>query len=133
MAAQLVDQEISSSDIIRKDLERGGFTKEEDKFLSGLKMLVSQKKAIMIRYNNTVFVGIHTAPKTLEVHMYTLDSPTMLGSAIKQAVKEIPQAGVEKLVGETDNYKLISMIKSMGLPIEVDKKGKNFAWTMELK
>jgi hypothetical protein len=133
MAAQIVDQEVSTSDIIRQDLEKGGFTKEEERFLSGLKSLVEQKKAIVLRYNNTVFVGLQQGEGTLEVHMYTIDSPRMIGNAMKQAIKDIPQAGVNKLVGETDNYKLISMMQSMKLPIEVDKKGKNFAWTMELK
>lgn len=43
MAAQIVDQQISASDIIRKDLERGGFTKEENRFLIGLKKAIQDK------------------------------------------------------------------------------------------
>lgn len=131
--AQIIDQEITTSDIIRQDLERGGFTKEEEKFLAGLQSLVKQKKAIILRYGKTVFVGLQQGQGTLEVHMYTVDNPRAIASAIEQGIKDIPQAGVNKLVGETDNFKLISMMQSMKLPVEVDKKGKMFAWTLELK
>lgn len=133
MAAQIVDQQMSASDIIRKDLERGGFTKEENRFLIGLKQLIKTNKAIVVRDNNTVFVGIRKEPGTLEVHMYTVDSPNMLAGAIKTGIDSVTKAGVTKLVGETDNFKLISMMQKMGLPLEVDKKGKMFAWSMELK
>ena len=133
MAAQIVDQQMSSSDIISKDLERGGFTKEENRFLIGLKQLIKTNKAIVVRDNNTVFVGIRKEPGTLEVHMYTVDSPNMLAGAIKVGIDTVKKAGVKKLVGETDNYKLIAMMERMGLPIEADKKGKQFTWSMEIK
>lgn len=131
--AQIVDQEVTTTDIIRQDLERGGFTKEEAKFLRGLKILIEQKKAIVVRHHNTVFVGIRKEPGTLEVHMYTIDSPNMLKGAIEVGIDTVKKAGVKRLESETENYKLIAMMERMGLPIEVDKKGKKFAWSMEIK
>lgn len=131
--AEIIDKEITASEIIRKDLEKGGFSKEEKQFLSGLKKLAEQKRAIILRYDNTVFVGIHEGPGVLKCHMYTIDSPRTIGNAIKQAVTDIQETGVTKLIGETDNYKLVSLMQTMKLPITVDKNGKNFAWTMELK
>lgn len=131
--AEIIDNQLTASDIIRKDLERGGFTKEEGKFLAGLKKLIEENKAIVVRHNNTVFVGVRTEPGTLEVHMYTLDTPNMLVGAIKVGIDTVRKAGVKRLESETDNYKLIAMMKNMGLPVEVDKKGKNFAWSMEIK
>lgn len=133
MAAQIVDQQISASDIIRKDLERGGFTKEENRFLIGLKKAIQDKKAIVVRDNNTVFVGLRKEPGTLEVHMYTIDSPNMLAGAIKVGIDTVKKAGVKKLVGETDNFKLVAMLQRMRLPVEVDKNGKMFKWSMEIK
>jgi hypothetical protein len=133
MAAQIVDKEVSTSDIIRKDLERGGFTKEENRFLMGLKQAIQDNKAVVVRDNNTVFVGLRTEPGTLEVHMYTIDSPNMLAGAIKVGIDTVKKAGVKKLVGETDNFKLVSMLQKMRLPVEVDKNGKMFTWSMEIK
>ncbi len=131
--AQIVDQQISASEIIRQDLSRGGFSKDEKKFFAGLQQLIKDNKAMVVRDNNTVFVGIRTEPGILEVHMYTIDSPNMLAGAIKVGIDAVTKAGVQKLTGETDNFKLISMMQKMGLPLEVDKQGKNFAWSMELK
>ena len=88
---------------------------------------------MVVRDNNTVFVGIRTEPGTLEVHMYTIDTPNMLAGAIKVGIDAVTKAGVKKLTGETDNFKLISMMQKMGLPLEVEKEGKGFAWSMELK
>lgn len=131
--AQIIDQQVSTTDIIRQDLERGGFTKEEAKFLKGLKILIEQNRAIVVRHNNTVFVGIRTKPGTLEVHMYTIDTPNMLAGAIKVGIDTVRKAGVNKLESETENFKIIRMLERMGLPVEVDKKGKKFAWSMEIK
>jgi hypothetical protein len=131
--AQIIDKQMSATEIIRKDLERGGFTKEEDKFLKGLALLIQQNKAVVVRHNNTVFVGIRKEPGVLEVHMYTVDTPNMLLGAMKVGIDAAKKAGVKKLVSETDNYKLITMMQKMNLPVEVKKKGKMFAWSLEIK
>ena len=131
--AEIIDKQMSATQIIRKDLERGGFTKEEDKFLKGLAFLIQQNKAVVVRHNNTVFVGIRKEPGVLEVHMYTLDTPNMLLGAMKVGIDAAKKAGVKKLVSETDNYKLITMMQKMNLPVKVNKKGKMFAWSLEIK
>lgn len=131
--AEIIDKQMSATEIIRKDLERGGFTKQEDKFLKGLALLIKQDRAVVVRHNNTVFVGIRKEPGVLEVHMYTLDTPNMLLGAMKVGIDTARKAGVKKLVSETDNYKLIKMMQSMNLPVDVKKKGKSFAWSLELK
>jgi hypothetical protein len=131
--AEIIDKQMSATEIIRKDLERGGFTKEEDKFLKALARLIQQDRAVVVRHNNTVFVGVRKEPGVLEVHMYTLDTPNMLLGAMKVGIDTARKAGVKKLVSETDNYKLIKMMQSMDLPVEVKKNGKSFAWSLELK
>ena len=130
--ATLVDQEYTATDIIRKDLERGGFTKEEEKFLQGLAILIKQEKAVLVRDKNTVFVGIRKKPGVLEVHMYTLDNLTDMQEAMRVALKSVKQSGVTTLESETDNPKIIRLLKSLGLPLDVNKKGKKYAWTMEI-
>jgi len=130
--ATLVDQEYTATDIIRKDLERGGFTKEEKKFLQGLAILIKQEKAVLVRDKNTVFVGIRKKPGVLEVHMYTLDNLTDMQEAMRVALESVKQSGVTTLESETDNPKIIRLLKSLGLPLDVNKKGKKYAWTMEI-
>jgi len=100
--AQIIDKQMSATEIIRKDLERGGFTKQEEKFLKGLALLIKQEKAVVVRHNNTVFVGIRKEPGVLEVHMYTLDTPNMLLGAMKVGIDAVKKAGVKKLLIETE-------------------------------
>jgi hypothetical protein len=130
--ATLVDQEYTSTEIIKKDLARGGFTKEEEKFLQGLASLIKQNKAVVVRHKNTVFVGVRTATNELEVHMYTLDNQIVMAEAMKIAFDTVKKAGVKKLKSETDNPKIITLLKTLGAPLDVKKKGKKYAWTMDI-
>lgn len=129
--ATIVDQEYTATEIIRKDLERGGFTKEEDKFLKGLVILINEKKAVLVRHNNTVFVGIRKEPGVLEVHMYTVDPLSTLPEAMKIAFDTVKKAGVKKLKSETTNPRLIKMLQTLG-PVKTTKKGNKIAWELEM-
>jgi hypothetical protein len=129
--AEIIDKAMSSTYIIRKDLERGGFSKEEEKFLKSLVVLINEKKAVLVRHKNTVFVGIRKEPGVLEVHMYTLDPLSTLPEAMKVAFDAVKKAGVKKLKSETTNPRLIKMLETLG-PVKTTKKGKNIAWELEI-
>jgi hypothetical protein len=129
--ANIVDQQYTTTEIIKKDLARGGFTKEEDKFLKGLAVLIKQEKAVVVRHNNTVFVGIRKKPGVLEVHMYTIDPLSTLPEAMKIAFDSVKQAGVKQLQSETTNPRLIKMLQTLG-PVKTTKKGNKIAWTLDI-
>jgi hypothetical protein len=131
--AEIIDNQMSATEIIRKDLEKRGLTKQEEKFIKGLAILIQQNKAVVVKHNNTVFVGIRKEPGVLDVHLFTLDTPNMLLGAMKVGIDAVKKAGIKKLVSETDNYKLITMMQKMNLSVEVKKKGKSFAWSLEFK
>ena len=124
-------QEYTPTEIIKKDLARGGFSKEEDKLLKGFVALINEKKAVLVRHNNTVFVGIRKESGVLEVHMYTLDPLSTLPQAMKVAFDTVKKAGVKKLQSETTNPRLIKMLETLG-PVKTTKKGKNIAWELEI-
>jgi predicted transcriptional regulator len=129
--ATIVDKEYTSTEIIKKDLARGGFSKEEDKFLKGLAILIKQEKAVLVRHNNTIFVGIRKEPGVLEVHMYTLDPLSTLPEAMKIAFDAVKQSGVTRLESETTNPRLVKMLQTLG-PVKTTKKGNKIAWTMDI-
>lgn len=129
--ATIVDQKYTATEIIKKDLERGGFSKEEDKLLKGFVTLINAKKAVLVRHNNTVFVGIRKEPGVLEVHMYTLDPLAMLPEAMKIAFDTVKKAGVTKLQSETTNPRLIKMLQTLG-PVKTTKKGNKISWELEM-
>jgi len=129
--ATIVDQEYTPTEIIKKDLARGGFSKEEDKLFKTLAALIQQKKAVVVRDKNTVFVGIRKEPGVLEVHMYTLDSLPIMAQAMKVAFDAVKQSGVTKLQSETTNPRLIKMLQALGT-VKTTKKGNKIAWELEI-
>jgi hypothetical protein len=129
--ATIVDQKYTPTEIIKKDLARGGFSKEEDKLFKTLAALIQQKKAVVVRDKNTVFVGIRKEPGVLEVHMYTLDSLPIMAQAMKVAFDVVKQSGVTKLQSETTNPRLIKMLQALGT-VKTTKKGNKIAWELEI-
>jgi hypothetical protein len=129
--ATIVDQKYTPTEIIKKDLARGGFSKEEDKLFKTLAALIQQKKAVVVRDKNTVFVGIRKEPGVLEVHMYTLDSLPIMAQAMKVAFDAVKQSGVTKLQSETTNPRLIKMLQALGT-VKTTKKGNKIAWELEI-
>ena len=129
--ATIVDQEYTATDIIRKDLERGGFTKNEDKILKDLQALIQNNKAVIVRHNNTVFVGKRQDDGVLEVHMFTLDPLSLLPEAMQVAFKAVKEAGVKTLKSETTNVRLVKLLEKLG-PVKTKKNGRNIKWSLEV-
>lgn len=124
---------LTATDIIKEDLNRGGFTQEESNFFTGLATLMKKDKAITVRENDTVFVGIPREPGTLEVHMYTVDSPARQMDAVKKAVELIKKSGVRMIQSETDNYSVIAMLQRIGYPVNSSEtEDGKYAFTMEI-
>lgn len=124
---------LTATDIIKEDLNRGGFTQEESNFFTGLATLMKKDKAITVRENDTVFIGIPREPGTLEVHMYTVDSPARQMDAVKKAVELIKKSGVRTIQSETDNYSVIAMLQRMGYPVNsTETEDGKYAFTMEI-
>jgi hypothetical protein len=130
--ATFVDPEYTTTEIIKQDLARGGLTKIENRFLAGLASFIKQKKAVIVRHKNTVFVGTRPAKGVLTVHMYTLDNLTTMAEAMKVALDAVKKIDIKTLKSETENPKIIRLLKSLGMPLDVKKKGKTYAWTMDI-
>jgi hypothetical protein len=129
--ATLVDQEYTATEIIKKDLARGGFSKNEQKILKDLTSLIQNNKAVIVRHNNTVFVGKRKEAGVLEVHMFTLDPAAVIPEAMKVAFDAVKKAGVKTLMSETTNMRFVQMLKKLG-PVKTKKSGQNIEWTLEV-
>jgi hypothetical protein len=124
-------QEYTPTEIIKKDLERGGFSKNEQKILKDLQALIQNNKAVLVRHNNTVFVGVRKEPGVLEVHMFTLDPAAELPQAMKVAFDSVKKAGVKTLKSETTNMRFVQMLKKLG-SVTTKKSGDKIQWTLEV-
>ena len=124
-------QEYTPTEIIKKDLARGGFSKNEQKILKDLQALIENNKAVIVRHNNTVFVGVRKEPGVLEVHMFTLDAAATLPQAMKVAFDTVKKAGVKTLKSETTNMRFVQMLKQLG-SVQTKKNGNKIEWTLEV-
>lgn len=129
--ANIVDKQYTATDIIKQDLARGGFSKNEQKILNDLQALIQNNKAVIVRHNNTVFVGKRKDKGVLEVHMFTLDPVALLPEAMQVAFDAVKKAGVKTLKSETTNMRLVKMVETLGL-VKTKKKGHNIEWSLEV-
>jgi hypothetical protein len=119
------------TEIIKEDLKRGGFTKDEQKFFKILAAAVAKGVSSMTQINNTVFVGTRVKNGEFRVHMFTQDSPQMMSGAIEKYADLLIKSGVPKIHSVTENTKIISLLQSLGYLVEVKKEGDKYAFTVE--
>jgi hypothetical protein len=125
--------DLSSSDIIRKDLKNLNYSGDVEAYLKNMASSIAQKKSGLLRFADTVFwFRSVNEPRVFDVHLYTVDSPKALAGAINAGVAIMQQAGVERLVSNTDNEKIVKLLKRLQYPIEVKKENNLFSWTMEI-
>jgi hypothetical protein len=125
--------DLSSSDIIRKDLKNLNYSGDVEAYLKNMASSISQKRSILLRFADTIFwFRSVNEPKVFDVHLYTVDSPKALAGAINAGVATLQRAGVKKLVSHTDNEKIVKLLKRLQYPIQVKKENNLFAWTMEI-
>ncbi len=117
--------------IIKKDLERDGFTKQEQNFLKVLASSVAKGVSSLVQINNTVFVGTRVENGNFRVHLFTQDNPQMLSGAIEKYADVLLKSGVQKIYSSTENTKILSLLRSLGYTVESKKEGNKYLFTVE--
>lgn len=112
-----VDQELPASQIIMNDAHAQEFGAE--KVVQGLNKLVESGKAILVRNNNSVIALIQIGNGEAEIHLYTVDPPHRLASAMKYFHDELIKSGIHKVYGtEMPDKQLIKLMLAVGIPVD---------------
>ena len=126
-----VDQELPASQIIINDAR----VKAEgaERIVVGINNLVQEGKAILVRQNNSVIVLISIGDGEVEIHLYTVDPPHRLASAIKYFHDELIKSGIHTVYGtEMPDKQLIKLMLAVGIP--VDKSDKpDYYWMANVR
>lgn len=117
---------MKASDIIKADLARDGFTKDEQKFFRILVGTVASGVSSLTQIYNTVFVGTRMKNGDFRVHFFTQDNPQMLTGAIEKYADILTRSGVKKIHSVTENTKIISLLQSIGYAVDVKKQGNKY-------
>jgi hypothetical protein len=117
----MTTQELPASQIIMSDPESQKAGAE--RVVMAINQLVQEGKAVLVRHNNSVIVLISIGDGEVEIHLYTLDSPQRLASAMKYFHEELVKSGINKVYGtEMPDKQLIKLMLTVGIPVEKSDK-----------
>jgi len=116
-----VDQELPASQIILNDAHAKAFGAEQ--VIQAISKLVDEGKAILIRQNNSVLLLIQIGEGEVEIHLYTVDPPHRLASAMKYFHDELLRSGIQKVYGtEMPDKQLVKLMLAVGIPVDKSDK-----------
>ena len=114
-------QEMPASQIIMSDPQSQKAGAEQ--VVMAISKLVEEGRAVLVRHNNSIIVLILIGDGEVEIHLYTLDPPHRLASAMKHFHGELLKSGVQKVYGtEMPDKQLIRMMLAAGIPVDKSDK-----------
>jgi hypothetical protein len=123
---------ITSTDIIKSSLTKENYQGDQDTYLRSVAVLANRKKAVLARFSDTVFVGLPQDATTMEVHLFTKDSPIKLKDSVQAGIQMLQGTGIQTIKAETDNLAIINMLKKLPYPLSVQDNEGKYAWSMEI-
>jgi hypothetical protein len=117
----MTTQELPASQIILNDTQSKEAGAEQ--IVQAISQLVESGKAILVQHNNSVIVLISIGDGEAEIHLYTVDPPHRLASAMKYFLDELLKSGIQKVYGtEMPDKQLIKMMLAVGVPVDKSDK-----------
>jgi hypothetical protein len=121
-----------TSKIVTDSLAAEGYKGNTDVFLRSLTVRAAKKEAAIVRFSDTVFVGMPVDQSTMEVHLFTKDDPKKLQDSIKAGIQTLQNVGTTRIQTTTTNANLLSMLKKLQYPLSVQEDNGTFKLTMEI-
>ena len=117
----MTTQELPASQIILNDAQAKEAGAEQ--IVQAISELVESGKAVLVQHNNSVIVLISIGDGEVEIHLYTVDPPHRLASAMKHFLDELLKSGIQKVYGtEMPDKQLIKMMLAVGVPVDKSDK-----------
>ena len=117
----MTTQELPASQIILNDAQAKEAGAEQ--IVQAISQLVESGKAVLVQHNNSVIVLISIGDGEAEIHLYTVDPPHRLASAMKHFHDELLKSGIQKVYGtEMPDKQLIKMMLAVGVPVDKSDK-----------
>ena len=116
---------MKASEIIQQDAERNGVSPEAA--LSSVKKQIQFKNALLLQENDSVVLLTEIAPKTAEIHLFTVEKMSKLVSSIKGLLEKIKNSNIDLVYGKADNPEIIRLMQLAGVPVE-ESDNPNYNW-----
>ena len=94
----------------------------------GINKLVQSGDAVILQKNNSVLVVVKLEPGVVEVHLYTVDNPIPLASAIDYFHKKLLESDIKRVYGTTPRTpEIIDLMKSVGIQV-LPSDNPEYSW-----
>ena len=113
------------SEIIQADAQRGQY--DADIVLRKIDKLTSGGGAIILHENNTILLLLPIPGNSLELHLYTADSPLTLAQSLKKFISKIRASDVSAVYGSGDVPQLLDLLRRLGVDVEQADR-PNYKW-----
>ena len=123
---------LTPSKIVVDSLAMEGYKGKPEVFLRSLSIRAAKKEAAIVRFSDTIFVGMPVDESTMEVHLFTKDDPKKLQDSIKAGIQTLQNVGTTRIQTTTKNANLLSMLKKLQYPMSVQEDNGTFKLTMEI-
>jgi hypothetical protein len=123
---------LTPSKIVTDSLAAEGYKGNTNVFLRSLTVRAAKKEAAIVRFSDTIFVGMPVDQSTMEVHLFTKDDPKKLQDSIKAGIQTLQNVGTTRIQTTTTNANLLSMLKKLQYPMSVQEDNGTFKLTMEI-
>ena len=103
------------TEIIKADVKSHGGDATED--LSLLARAVQQKKVIVLQNNDSVLLLFDIGNNSIEMHLYTVDSPIKLAKSLIQFIKQIRSTSIQTVYGKDEPKQTLQLLKKLNIDI----------------
>ena len=94
--------------------------------------LLKKKQAIMLKHGESVLFLNRIAKGEAELHLFTVDGPRALVSALKDFVAKVRASDLKKVYGKAANQQIVQALKLVGVEVQASDKPK-YNWTALVK
>jgi hypothetical protein len=106
-------------------LKQSGDPKAAAAVMKALADMIQKKTARLIQFGNTVFWATQKGPGTVDVHIFTEESPKVLVKRIQQAYQWAKDKGFKKITSTLTDGEMMKILKMAGLPYSVQQTTVN--------
>jgi len=106
---------MTPEEIITKDAEKRGLDAHQT--VNSVAALIKKHSATLLHHGNTLLLLRGIGQNSVELHLFTEDSPLALLKALKVFVKNIRHSKLNKVYGKADNEGILKLLSKAGVDV----------------
>jgi hypothetical protein len=106
---------MTPEEIITKDATKRGLDPAQS--VNNIAALIQKHSATLLHHGDSLLLLRGIGKKSVELHLFTEDSPLSLLKALKVFIKNIRHSSLDKVYGNADNEGIIRLLQKAGVDI----------------